>query len=246
MPAQNVTIKASSSSSCLAPDTQITMADGTTKSIKDVRVGDMVIAWSFYSGCYEIVPVTILQNHGEGIQNVLYLYFEDGTVLKVLGEHGIFDAELNRFIFIDEFDAHEYVGRRFVKQNGDSYITVELVGYDVVSELTTAYTILTLDHGNAIAEDMLTITSADNLSSDFFTPFDIGEDMKYDEAAIMADIEKYGLYTYEDFAEYLTYEQFVELNMSYLKVSVGKGYITYEGLIYLIENFINNEDLDVK
>ena len=233
------------SSVCLAPDTNITMADGTQKQIQDVRVGDMVIAWNFYTGKYEIMPVSLLQAHSTGVQNVLHLYFEDGTELKVLGEHGIFDADLNTFIFIDEDDVGNYLGHSFVKQDGDGFTTVKLVDYEVTTEYTTAYTILSMDHYNVIAEGMFTVTPA-HVGGNFFNPFDIGEDMKYDEEAVVADIKKYGLYTYEDFDHVLTYEQFVALNLGHFKVSVGKGYITYDGLIYLIENFINNEDYNVQ
>jgi len=56
-----------------------------------------------------------------------------------------------------------------------------------------------------------------------------------------ADIEEYGLYTYDDFDHVLTEEQFDALNLGHFKVSVGKGLVTYDGLIYLIENFINKE-----
>jgi hypothetical protein len=65
-------------------------------------------------------------------------------------------------------------------------------------------------------------------------PFELGEDMKYDEEQMQADIEKYGLYTYEDFKEYMTYEQFTALNLSIFKVSVAKGYITWEEILFLI------------
>ena len=96
-----------------------------------------------------------------------------------------------------------------------------------------------------MAEGMFTVTPA-HVGDNFFNPFDINDELRYDEAAVAADIEKYGLYTYEDFAHVVTYEQFVALNLAQFKVSVGKGYVTYEGLIFLIENFINNAELDVK
>ena len=246
MPEGDVTINATSdkSSICLAPDTLITLADGTKKAIKDVRVGDEVLAWNFYTGQYEIVPVSLLQAHDTGMMDVLHLYFEDGTVLKVLGEHGIYDADLNTFIFIDTSDVESYLGHSFIKQDGDGFSTVKLVDYEVTYEYTTAYTILSYAHHNVMAEGMFTVTPA-HVGGNFFNPFWVGEDMKYDEAQMQADIEKYGLYTYEDFDHVLTYEQFVALNIAHFKVSVEKGYITYEGLIYLIEGFINNEDFDV-
>ena len=240
MPASNVTIEASSSSTCVTPDTLVTLADGTKKEIQNISLGEEVVAWNFYTGKYENMPVSLIQAHDTGYMNVLHLYFEDGTELKVLGEHGIFDAELKTFIFIDEDDVEQYVGRNFVKMDGNGYSTVKLVGYDVVNEYTTAYTILSLAHYNVILEDMFTVTPA-HVGDNFFNPFDIGEDMKYDDEQVAADIAKYGLYTYEDFDHVLTYEQFTALNLGHFKVSVGKGYVTYDGLIYLIENFINNE-----
>ena len=233
------------SSICLSPDTLITLADGTKKEIQHLRVGDEVLAWNFYTGKYEIMPVSLLQAHSTGLMNVLHLYFEDGTELKILGEHGVFDADLNTFVFIDEDDVEKYIGHSFVKQDGDSFTTVKLIDYAIVEEYTTAYTILSADHYNVMAEGMFTVTPA-HVGDNFFNPFDVGEDMKYDEEAVKADIEKYGLYTYEDFDHVVTYEQFVALNLGHFKVSVGKGYITYDGLIYLIENFVNNEDFNVQ
>ena len=244
-PSADITLYAQWSKTCVTPDTLITLADGTQKEIQHLALGDMVLAWNFYTGKYEVMPVSLLQAHSTGIQNVLHLYFEDGTELKILGEHGVFDADLNTFVFIDEYDVENYIGHSFVKQDGDSFTTVKLVDYEVTTEYTTAYTILSMDHYNVLAEGMFTVTPA-HVGDNFFNPFDIGEDMKYDEEAVKADIEKYGLYTYEDFDHVLTYEQFVALNLGHFKVSVGKGYVTYDGLIYLIETFINNEDFNVQ
>ena len=76
-------------------------------------------------------------------------------------------------------------------------------------------------------------------NDEWFNYFEIGEGMKYDEAKMQADIEKYGLYEYSDFAEYVTYEQFLAFNGPYLKVLVGKGYITFDEIIELIGIYVN-------
>lgn len=55
---------------------------------------------------------------------------------------------------------------------------------------------------------------------------------------MQADIEKYGLYTYEEFADYVTYEQFVAFNGPYLKVLVGRGIVTFEEILQLIEMYV--------
>ena len=61
----------------------------------------------------------------------------------------------------------------------------------------------------------------------------------FDAEMMQSDIEKYGLYTYEDFADYLTYEQFAAFNVQYFKIAVGKGNYTYEGILALIDNYLN-------
>ena len=223
---------------CVTGDTLVTLADGTQKEIQYVAVGEEIIVWNFYTGQYEIVPAVLAQVDAAGTLDVLHLYFEDGTELKVLGEHGILDADLNNFIFIDQYDVEQYLGHSFVKMDGDSYSTVKLVDYKITSEETQAYTILSAYHYNAMLEGMFTVTPA-HIGDNFFNPFTIHEGLKYNEDEVQADIEKYGLYTYEDFADYVTYEQFVALKLDHFKISVGKGLVTYEGLIYLIKNFVN-------
>ena len=52
--------------------------------------------------------------------------------------------------------------------------------------------------------------------------------------------EKYGLFTYEDFAEFIPFEIFKTFSTQYLKVSIGKGYITQEEIKSLID-FLKEE-----
>ena len=69
--------------------------------------------------------------------------------------------------------------------------------------------------------------------------FDVGADMKYDPVAMEEDIATYGLYGYDDFKDYVTYEQYVGLNLRYLKISVGKGYITFDELIDALMTYVS-------
>ncbi len=71
------------------------------------------------------------------------------------------------------------------------------------------------------------------------------ETMKYDEAKRQADIEKYGLYTFEEFAEIIPVSEavFNAFNGKFLKVAIGKGLIdvdTLESLIKLYSKFLSN------
>lgn len=63
------------------------------------------------------------------------------------------------------------------------------------------------------------------------------ETMMYDTAAMAADIEEYGLFTYEELNAIVPVPEaiFDAVNGQYLKVSIGKGLITYEQIGELID-----------
>ena len=146
--------------------------------------------------------------------------FADGTSINTINGHGFFDVATNEFVLIDEFNAADYIGHEFVKQDGDGYSTVELVSYSVEEQYTEVWSILTAEHYNCMLEGMWTVTAAEvENSPEWLMPYEIGEDMKYDEASMHADIAEYGLYTYDDFAEYMTYEQYEALNLSIFKIN---------------------------
>lgn len=229
----SATITGKDGSSCITPDTLVTLADGTQKEIQNITYQDLILVWDFYKGEYIAMPSSIIMNHGYAKYTVVALTFDDGTVIKTINGHGFFDKDQNEFVVIDENNVANYVGHNFVKQNVNE--TVKLISFTITEEYTESWSILTAEHYNCILEGMLTITPAEvEDSPKYLMPFEIGEDMKYDEQKMQADIEKYGLYTYEDFKDYMTYEQFKALNLSIFKVSVGKGYITWEEILYLI------------
>lgn len=224
----------SGSNPCVTPDTLVTLADGTQKRIDEVAYADLLLVWNFYTGEYDIAPASIVMNHGYDNYTVVTLNFDDGTTVNTINGHGFFDTSINKYVILSEANAKDYIGHEFVKVTVDDHDTVKLVSYSVKTEYTESWSILTAGHYNCILENMWTITPAEvEGSPDYLMPFEVGADMKYDEAKMQADIEKYGLYTYEDFAQYMTEEQFVALGLANWKVSVGKGYITYEEILYL-------------
>ena len=136
------------------------------------------------------------------------------------------------FVIINEKNVKDYINHSFVK-NGNS--ATELVSYSIKEEYTESWSILTAEYYNCILENMLTLTPAEvEGSPDYLMPFIIADGMKYDKASMEADIKKYGLYTYEEFKDVLSLEQFEALNLKYFKVAVGKGIITYDDILYLI------------
>ena len=116
-----------------------------------------------------------------------------------------------------------------------------MTSYKITREKVNYYTILTAIQHNLIAEDLLTLTPAPQEIGRWYDWFEIGDGMKYDEVKKQSDIEKYGLYTYEVFADYITYEEFIAFNGPFLKILVGKGIVTFEQILEIIPIYTSSD-----
>lgn len=234
MPAWNVTVNIHAEDTCFAAGTRILMADGTYKAIEDVRQGDMVVSWNFVTGEMECVPVSIVWDHGRDVNEVLNLQFSDNSSVKVIAEHGFFDYDLNQFVFITKDNYSQFIGHNFVAF--DKFGEYRLITLDqcyITTEYTGAYSLQSAFNDNIFAENLLTLTPEDYPG--ILTYFEIGENMRYDQEKMQADIEKYGLYTYEEWAEFVTYEEFMAFNGKYFKILIGKGIIKEEDIFLLLD-----------
>ena len=209
----------------------LTLADGSQKRIDQLTYDDQLLVWDFYKGEYVASPIMLILNHGYAETTVIELTFDDGTIVKAANAHAFFDVELNDWVNFTEENAYDYLGHTFVRVEGQSHKTVKLVNVSIWTEYTEPWTVATANHYNCIAEGMLSITPLlENLQS-----FDVGQNMKYDQAQMQADIEKYGLYDYEEFAQFLTLEEFELLRIAEFKIGVEKGLYTYDDALYAIK-----------
>lgn len=80
---------------CLAGNTAITMADGTTKAISNVEPGDVVVTYNEQSGAYE--PNVVIKRHENlsvsSTEKMYRLNFDNGTTLEVTGNHKILTSD---------------------------------------------------------------------------------------------------------------------------------------------------------
>ena len=243
MPASNVTIDASSSGSCVTPDTLVTLADGTQKRIDEVTYADRLLVWNFYTGEYDVAPASVIVNHGYDSNEIIRLTFSDGTKLNFVGVHGAFDQDLNRFVEITAENVTDFIGDKFLKVSDNGFVSVILVDSEIVTEYTESWSIVSVKHYNAILNGVLTVTptsaaafpALDMPQLAPYEAYELGQNMKYDEVKMQADIEKYGLYTYEEFADYCTYELFEAFDIATMKIVVGKGYATFEDVVNYIQ-----------
>lgn len=223
---------------CVTGDTLVTLADGTQKRVDELTYSDKILAWNLFTGKYMETSASYIVYHGDDDYRVMTLNFSDGTKVKIIGEHGFFDADLNRFVFLREDNLEQYIGHSFVKQDGNGHTTVALESYDVAVEHTGAYSLASIACNNVMANGMFSLTPVEGIDSEhFFNFLEVADNMKYDEELLQRDVEKYGLYTYEELSSYMTAEEFSAFEASngcYLKIAVEKGYITFAELLAML------------
>lgn len=221
--------------SCLLPDTLITMANDTYKQVKDVKPGDMVRVFNHETGKLDEAPILFNDYDEKAWYNVINLEFNNGKDVKVVSEHGFFDLTLNKYVYITENNYKDFVGHEFYttsleKEKG---ITILQNAY-ITSEYTEVYSPVSAYHLNYFTEDLLSMPGATECFVNIF-PYD--NDLKYDEAVMADYIEKYGLFTYDDFKDYVPYEFYSAFPAQYLKIQIGKGVITFDDILSLINRY---------
>ena len=240
---KNTTINVQSGSSgsggsteCVTPDTLITLADGTQVRVDSLKGDEMLLVWNMETGKFDFAPIMFVDSDPEAEYEIIHLYFSDGTDVKVIAEHGFWDYDLNKYVYLDR-NAADYIGHTFAKQNGDSLEKVTLTDVVIETELTTAWSPVTVGHLCYFVNGMLSMPGG---VGGLFNIFEVDpETMTYDYEQLEKDIETYGLFTYEELNAIcpLTEEMFNAAGGAYLKISIGKGNLTIDELINMINRY---------
>lgn len=230
------------SQTCLAEGTLITTSDGSKRKVEDLRKGDSVMAFDHTTG--EIVNndvIIVVRTESEHYENTFV--FDDGSELVTINEHGLYDLNLYRYVNISDENADEFIGHDFVSVDKNGNISTKKL-VDVVSEYKSGYKydIVTEHTLNYIAEDTLSVT---HVLVDVINSFDFDDNMLYDAEKMQADIEKYGLYTYEEWETYADKSVFDQYNIPVMKVGISKGLYTKEYIIDLINTYVLDDSVQI-
>jgi len=241
MTANGSTVDTTKTEECIAAGTLITLADGSQKAVEELTGDEMLLVWNLKTGTLDSAPIMFIDSDPTHTYDIINLHFSDETVIKVIYEHGFWDFDLNSYVYLDE-NAEQYIGHWFNKQNRDengnfAWEKVQLTQVTFTQEYTTAYSPVTYGHLCYFVNGMLSMPGG---IEGLFNIFEVDKQtMTYDLQAMAADIEEYGLFTYEEFYEIypISEEVFEAFNGEYLKVAIGKGLITYERIAELIERY---------
>lgn len=228
-------------SSCVATGTLITLADGSQVSVEQLTGDELLLVWDLFAGKFATAPILFIDSEADAVYRIITLEFSDGTSVDVIDEHGFWDVDLNRYVFLRE-DAAKYIGHRFARHTVgcDGGMTVSettLEGVSVRYEYTRAWSPVTYGHLCYYVNGMLSMPGA---TEGLINIFDVDpETMTVDPEKMQEDIQKYGMFTYEEFS--MTFDVpkivFDAFNGKYLKISMGKGLTDEKELSALIAGY---------
>jgi len=142
---------------CLAKGTLITLANGLNKAIENISYSDTIVVWDFDLGAFsEAQPLWIKKAETANQYNLLK--FNDGTSLKTINQHRIFNKEKGMFTY-PMTDATPVGSTTF----NDSGIEVTLISKEVVVEEVEYYNVITKKHINLFANGILTSCRYNNI-----------------------------------------------------------------------------------
>ena len=145
---------------CLDGDNEVEVYDKKKKKryrkkLKDVTYDDLVLAWDFDKGEYVWVKPFWIMAPTE-IGRHLLLTFSDGSELKVIGDHRIYDCDMNKFMSA----VNAKIGMKTINSNGE---VIELVSKKEVVAPSTICNVITEKHINLFVNGILTSRGSNNL-----------------------------------------------------------------------------------
>ncbi|MCQ2415755.1 MAG: hypothetical protein MJ063_06925, partial [Lachnospiraceae bacterium] len=158
--------------------------------------------------------------------------------VTVIEEHGFYDQEEQEYVFINLQNAEEYIGDHFYHADSNNWL--ELKSCKVSNERVDAYAIITSGHLNHMSNGMLSM--CDGTVKMIANIFEYDDRMRYDADKKKADIETYGLTPIEKILEFDGFIEadYVDYNLQYLNVAIGKGLTTWERIKALSDYCVAN------
>lgn len=229
----DITITASATGFCLVKGTLVTLADGSTKKIEDITYNDLLLVWNYETGTYTYeYPIWIEQ--GKTTNHYQKTTFSDGTVLKTVGQHGVFSKDLNQFVSVHDSENFK-VGTEIAKLNANNEIEyVKVVSIETIDEPVEYYHVVSTRYYDIIANNVITTDGTVILSN----LYDFGKNITWENR----DYDELELYDYSLFSDVMPYYMFKGLRVEEGKVL--SAYLDFETFKnYLLHNQLNDEML---
>lgn len=220
---------------CVAEGCVITMADGSTKNVEDIKLGEELLTWDFYTGSLVGKKVISIDKTPTTTRPEIIITTDAGTVINIVDVQAFFDTELKQYFNISNVNYNKQIGRNIMVCHDGSTVTSEKIVSIVLEEKAMElYDLITEDSLNFFSDNALTVVPL--LFS--ITPYEVDGSYKYDSEKMAQDRAKYGLTRYENFEQYCSREAFEKLRLGEVQILLGKKLISQDYLKYVINKFL--------
>lgn len=212
---------------CVVEGTKITLSNGLTKNIEDLKIGEEILSYNRFDGKLAKEKITsILSGHAKSA-NIITLKFSNNSELKIVDYEYIFDMDERVYLLVNSESYESLPGKRVMVNDNGKIGSATILSATLDKKEVNHYTLYTSGSNNYIANNVVAKV-ATYWINDYFI---IDENYKIDREQLNKDIAKYGLYTYDDVKDYISYENYETYNVKYLKFIEGKGLATREQLL---------------
>lgn len=207
---------------CLVEGTPILLADGTTKNIEDINYDDLLMVYDHENGgfTYEY-PVWIEKSKKASYYQKTT--FSDGSTLNTFGTHGVFSADLNKYVNV--LNAKEFhVGSNIIKFNSNRTMEIVTVtNIDYIKEDITYYYVASTRYYNVIANGFLTNNGIEFTSFLYSFNSDLTWGKEREEY-----LQQNDFFQYENWKNYFPKYLFYGLRMDEAKNIANQGMLDLE------------------
>ncbi len=228
-------------STCLLPDTKVTLYDGSIKLAKDLTPNDELLSYNHFTGNFEKQKLIANVFYDEKLYDVITLRFSNGNIMKVATGHGLFNATNGRYEIYYGNEFIDHIGEEFIAVNSNgqnhSLEKTTLISVDVTKERVVKLTPVTEYNINCIADGMLNIPDDIEGFFDAFEYQDLSNNLKINQDSFINYVNQYGVYEYEDVQNVIPEYLFNVLNFKYFKVFIGMGVLSYDKVNYWIDMY---------
>ena len=155
--------------------------------------------------------------------------FSDGTILKTVSYHGVYETELNRFVSVDNREEF-HVGSKIAKITKDGIKEVTVTKIEEKEEIVRYYLIASTRYFNVIANDILTTDGNLYLSN----LYGFNKDITWPENNHEESLKD--VYKYEEVSDILPHHLYMGMRAGEGKylTNFGIDYNTYREFLKLI------------
>ena len=219
---------------CLVEGTKITLYDGSTKNIEDIRYNDLLKVWNHDLGKSDYEYAGWVEQQGTA-NSYTKITFSDGSELKIVGGHSVFSKRLNKYVDITSGELT--IGDEVVTlSNGIGYVSITNI--ETVNEEVKYYHVISTRYFNLIANNILTTYEIFDNISNFM---DFGENLKWQNTEIVRS----DMYTYNDFT-YLPKYIYKAFRLEETKYLVNSGLVSPDEFTFLFSLFLTDDNKMIK